>query len=125
MNETWTLVAVAVVAFLAGLILGRSLGGGGAASVRAAPAPRPMNAGPVPMPEPGLRMGPHRVRLNRIGENKIMVIKEVRGFTGLGLKETKDLVESAPADVMDGLTREQADHAVTVLTAAGAQAIVV
>ena len=53
---------------------------------------------------------------------KIKVIKEIRGFTDLGLKEAKDLVEKAPVVVKKGITKEEADAIVEKLKAAGATA---
>jgi len=54
------------------------------------------------------------------GEKKIQVIKEVRALTSLGLKEAKDLVDSAPKPVLERVSREQADKAKSQLEAAGA-----
>ena len=48
------------------------------------------------------------VELTEIGPNKIKVIKVVREITGLGLKEAKDLVESAPKNVKEGVAKEEA-----------------
>jgi len=50
------------------------------------------------------------VVLASIGDKKINVIKEVRAITGLGLKEAKDLVESAPAPVKEGAKKEEAEE---------------
>ncbi len=50
------------------------------------------------------------VILSVIGEKKINVIKEVRAVTGLGLKEAKDLVESAPATIKEAVNRDEADE---------------
>lgn len=55
------------------------------------------------------------------GEKKINVIKEIRTITGLGLKEAKDLVEGAPKDVKDALTKEEAMKIKEVLEKAGAK----
>ncbi|MEH6633739.1 MAG: 50S ribosomal protein L7/L12 [Halopseudomonas aestusnigri] len=60
------------------------------------------------------------VILSAIGEKKINVIKEVRAITGLGLKEAKDLVESAPKAVKEGVTKDEADEIKGKLEAAGA-----
>jgi large subunit ribosomal protein L7/L12 len=49
------------------------------------------------------------VVLESFGDNKIGVIKVVRGVTGLGLKEAKELVESAPAKVKEGVSKEDAE----------------
>jgi large subunit ribosomal protein L7/L12 len=59
------------------------------------------------------------VVLTAAGEKKVQVIKEVRGLTSLGLKEAKDLVESAPAPILEGVTKEDADKAKEVIEAAG------
>jgi large subunit ribosomal protein L7/L12 len=60
------------------------------------------------------------VTLNEIGPNKISVIKAVRELTTLGLKEAKDLVESAPTAVKEGVAKEEAALAKDKLEAAGA-----
>ena len=60
------------------------------------------------------------VILAAAGEKKIQVIKEVRALTSLGLKEAKDLVDSAPKPVMERVPKEQADAAKEKLEAAGA-----
>jgi large subunit ribosomal protein L7/L12 len=54
------------------------------------------------------------------GDKKIQVIKVVRAITGLGLKEAKDLVDSAPKPVKEGVTREEADSIKAQLEEAGA-----
>ena len=54
------------------------------------------------------------------GANKIQVIKEIRAVTSLGLKEAKDLVESAPKPVKTGLKKEEADEIKKKLEAVGA-----
>jgi large subunit ribosomal protein L7/L12 len=60
------------------------------------------------------------VVLAGFGDKKIQVIKEVRALTGLGLKEAKDLVEGAPAPVLEGTDQETADKAKEALEGAGA-----
>jgi len=60
------------------------------------------------------------VVLNSAGDKKIQVIKEVRALTSLGLKEAKDLVDSAPKAVLEKVTKEQADEAKAKLEGAGA-----
>lgn len=60
------------------------------------------------------------VILDSAGDKKIQVIKEVRGLTSLGLKEAKDLVDSAPKAVLEGATKEAADKAKEALEGAGA-----
>ena len=61
------------------------------------------------------------VVLAEAGANKINVIKEVRAITGLGLKEAKDLVESAPKPVKEGVSKEEADKIKKQLEGAGAK----
>ena len=60
------------------------------------------------------------VVLVAVGEKKINVIKEVRTITGLGLKEAKDLVESAPKPVKEGIQKEEAEELKKKLEGAGA-----
>jgi len=60
------------------------------------------------------------VILSEIGANKVNVIKAVREITGLGLKEAKDLVDSAPAAVKEGVNQEEADSVKAQLEEAGA-----
>ena len=55
------------------------------------------------------------------GDKKINVIKEVRAFTGLGLKEAKDLVEAAPKEVKAGVAKKEAEEAKKKFEAAGAK----
>ncbi len=59
------------------------------------------------------------VVLTSAGEKKIQVIKEVRGLTNLGLKEAKELVESAPKAILEGVNKDQANEAKDKLEAAG------
>lgn len=61
------------------------------------------------------------VVLKDAGANKINVIKEVRGVTGLGLAEAKALVEGAPKTVKEGVTKEDAEKIKKALEAAGAK----
>jgi len=61
------------------------------------------------------------VFLASAGDKKINVIKEVRAFTGLGLKEAKDLVEAAPKEVKAGVAKKEAEEAKKKLEAAGAK----
>jgi large subunit ribosomal protein L7/L12 len=60
------------------------------------------------------------VVLTAAGDKKIQVIKEVRALTSLGLKEAKDLVDSAPKPVLERVPKEQADKAKDQLEGAGA-----
>ena len=60
------------------------------------------------------------VILESAGDKKIAVIKEVRALTSLGLKEAKDLVDSAPKALLEGVSKEDAEKAKEQLEAAGA-----
>ena len=61
------------------------------------------------------------VVLSDVGSNKIQVIKEIRGLTSLGLKEAKDLVESAPKEVKADVPKEEAEKMKKQLEGAGAK----
>ena len=61
------------------------------------------------------------VILKAAGANKVAVIKAVRGATGLGLKEAKDLVESAPAALKEGVSKDDAEALKKALEEAGAE----
>ena len=60
------------------------------------------------------------VILASFGDKKINVIKEIRTLTGLGLKEAKDLVESAPKEIKEGIAKEEAEKLKEQLEGAGA-----
>jgi len=86
-------------------------------------AAAPMAAATAPaaaVPEPEEEKDEFDVVLLAAGEKKIQVIKEVRALTSLGLKEAKDLVDSAPKPVLEKVTKEAADKAKSQLEAAGA-----
>lgn len=61
------------------------------------------------------------VVLKSAGANKVAAIKAVRSATGLGLKEAKDMVESAPVAVKEGISKEDAEALAKDLTEAGAE----
>ena len=61
------------------------------------------------------------VILSSFGDKKVGVIKAVRGVTGLGLKEAKDLVEGAPTPIKEGVSKEEAESIKAQLEEAGAQ----
>ena len=90
-----------------------------AAQVVAAPA---VGAAPAQAEAPAEEQTEFDVILKEIGANKINVIKAVRELTTLGLKESKDLVESAPATVKEKVNKEDATAAKERLEAAGAVA---
>jgi large subunit ribosomal protein L7/L12 len=89
-----------------------------------AAAPVAMAAGPAaaaaPQAEEEEEKTEFDVVLNAAGDKKIQVIKEVRALTSLGLKEAKDLVDSAPKPVLERVPREQAEKAKAQLEGAGA-----
>jgi large subunit ribosomal protein L7/L12 len=89
-----------------------------AAVVAAAPAAAGAPAGPAPAVEEKTEF---TVVLKSAGANKINVIKVVREITGLGLKEAKDLVESAPKPVKEGIPKEEAENIAKKLKDAGAE----
>jgi large subunit ribosomal protein L7/L12 len=62
------------------------------------------------------------VVMTSFGDNKVSVIKVIRGITGLGLKEAKDMVEGVPATVKEGVEKAEAEDVVKQLTEAGATA---
>ena len=59
------------------------------------------------------------VVLTAAGDKKIQVIKEVRGLTSLGLKEAKELVDSAPSNILEGVDKETAEKAKEAIEGAG------
>lgn len=61
------------------------------------------------------------VILAGFGDNKVAVIKAIRGITGLGLKEAKDLVEAAPSPVKEGVNKDEAEELKKQLEEAGAK----
>jgi len=85
------------------------------AAVAAAPA-----AGGDAAPAAAEEKSEFNVVLKEAGANKINVIKAVREITSLGLKEAKDLVEAAPTNVKEGISKADADDAAKKLTEAGA-----
>ena len=87
-----------------------------------AAAPVAMAAGPAAAGAPAAaEKTEFNVMLNAIGDKKIQVIKVVRELTSLGLKEAKDLVESAPAAVLQGVAKADAEKAKSKLEEVGAQ----
>ena len=87
-----------------------------AAPVAAAAAP----TAAVAVEEPAEEQTEFTVTLSAVGESKINVIKAVRGITQLGLKEAKDLVDAAPKNVLENVSKEDADKAAASLREAGA-----
>ena len=60
------------------------------------------------------------IKMPSFGDNKVAVIKVVRGITGLGLKDEKDLVEGAPATIKEGVAKDEAEDFKKQLEEAGA-----
>ncbi len=82
--------------------------------------PGMMAAAPAAEAEPEEEQTEFTVILKDVGPKKINVIKAVRSFTDLGLKEAKDLVDSAPATVLEAVSKEVAEDAKAKLEAEGA-----
>ena len=59
--------------------------------------------------------------MSSFGDNKVSVIKAVRAITGLGLKEAKDMVEGAPTNVKEGVSKDEAEEVKKKLEEAGAK----
>jgi large subunit ribosomal protein L7/L12 len=95
-------------------LLEERLGVSATAPVAVAPAPAAAAAAPEE------EKTEFDVVLKEIGPRKIQVIKVVRQITSLGLKEAKDLVDSAPSPVMEGISKEQAEDIKAKLEAEGA-----
>ena len=85
-----------------------------------AAAPVATAAAAAPAGEAAVEKDEFDVVLTAVGEKKINVIKEVRGITGLGLKESKDMVEGAPKVVKEGVNKAEAEELKAKLEAAGA-----
>jgi len=83
-------------------------------------AAAPVAAAPV-VAAPAEEKSEFTVFLTAVGDKKINVIKEVRAFTGLGLKEAKDLVEAAPKEIKSGVAKKDAEEAKKKLEVAGAK----
>ena len=84
-------------------------------------AAAPVAAAPVAAAIPAEEKSEFTVFLTAAGDKKINVIKEVRAFTGLGLKEAKDLVEAAPKEIKSGVAKKDAEEAKKKLEVAGAK----
>jgi large subunit ribosomal protein L7/L12 len=91
-----------------------------AAPVAVAAGPVGAGAGGAAAAEEAEEQTEFDVVLTGAGEKKIQVIKEVRALTSLGLKEAKDLVDSAPKPVLERVPKDQADKAKAQLEGAGA-----
>ena len=78
-------------------------------------------AGPAEGDAPAEEKTEFDVILLSFGDKKIRVIKEIRGITGLGLKEAKELVEGAPKAVKEGIPREEANEIKEKIESAGGQ----
>ena len=78
-------------------------------------------AGPAAAGEAAEEQTEFDVILTSFGGNKVAVIKAVRGATGLGLKEAKEVVESAPKAIKEGVAKEEAEELKKTLEEAGAE----
>jgi large subunit ribosomal protein L7/L12 len=112
--QTWTVLDVVNAVKL----MEEKLGVKAAAPVAVAAAPAGGGAAEAPVEE----QTEFDVILQAAGDAKINVIKAVREITSLGLKEAKDLVDSAPKPVREGVTKEEADQVKAKLEEAGATA---
>ena len=79
-----------------------------------------MAAAPAAAAEAAVEQTEFTVQMDSFGDKKVDVIKVIRALTGLGLKESKDLVESAPCKVKEGVSKEDAEKIKKDLEAAGA-----
>ena len=79
-----------------------------------------MAAAPAAAAEAAVEQTEFTVQMDSFGDKKVEVIKVIRALTGLGLKESKDLVESAPCKVKEGVSKEDAEKIKKDLEAAGA-----
>ena len=86
-----------------------------------AAAPVAVAAGPAAAAAPVEEQTEFNVVLASFGDNKVNVIKVVRGITGLGLKEAKDLVEGAPSVVKEAVSKDEAEKIKKELEEAGAK----
>ena len=112
--QQWTVLDVVNAVKL----MEEKLGVKAAAPVAVAAAP----AGGAPAAEAEAEQTEFAVVLTAAGDAKINVIKAVREITGLGLKEAKELVDSAPKPVREGVSRADAESTLAKLTDAGASA---
>lgn len=85
----------------------------------AAPAAVTVAAGPAAATEEVEEKTEFDVVLESFGDNKMPVLKAIRPIAGLGLKETKELVEGAPSTVLEGVKKEEAEKAKEAIEAAG------
>jgi large subunit ribosomal protein L7/L12 len=96
--------------------LEETFGVSAAAPVAVAAAPAGGDGAAAPVEE---EQTAFTVSLDAAGDRKIQVIKVVRAVTGLGLKEAKELVDNAPSDVKEGVTKDEADQVRAQLEEAG------
>ena len=89
--------------------------------VKAAPVAVAGAAGPAADAAPAEAQTEFDVILKDVGAKKIQVIKAAREITGLGLKDAKELVESAPKAIKEGVSKEEADEVAAKLKEAGAE----
>ena len=85
-----------------------------------AAAPVAMAAAPAAAGEAAAEQDEFNVVMTSFGDNKVAVIKVVRGITGLGLKEAKDMVEGTPSTIKEGVSKAEAEDVKKQLVEAGA-----
>jgi len=90
-------------------------------SAAAAAAPMMMAGGPAAAAAPVEEQTEFTIVLTEIGDKKINVIKAVREVTSLGLKEAKDLVESAPGNIKEDVSKDEAEKIKKIFEEAGAK----
>ncbi|MCG8353164.1 MAG: 50S ribosomal protein L7/L12 [Chloroflexales bacterium] len=105
MEDKWDVTAAAPMMPMGAMPMGMPAAAGGDGSAVAAPV---------------VEQTEFDVILKEIGPNKIQVIKVVRELTSLGLKEAKDLVESAPKSIREAVSKEEAEAAKAKLAETGA-----
>ncbi len=89
--------------------------------IEPAAAPVAVAAGPAAAGEAAEEKSEFTVFLKSAGASKLQVVKKVKELTGLGLKEAKELVDSAPADLKENVSKEEAESLKTALEEAGAE----
>jgi len=104
--RSWGTISLVLFVFVIGFASTYSCGGGSPAT---------------PKGDATEEKAEYDVILIDIGSEKIKVIKAVRALTGLGLKDANDLVEGAPGNIMDGVSKEKAEEARIRLEDAGAK----
>ena len=116
-EDIWNAIAEMSVMDVVELVnaMEEKFGVSAAAAVAAAPAAAAAGGG-----EAAAEKTEFDVVLSAVGDKKVNVIKAVRGITGLGLKEAKDMVDGAPSTIKEGASKDDAEEAKKQLEEAGA-----